>query len=97
MRSDSRLLNAQRNSYKQIKNKNACISPLSSNQTNFGTSTKFFYYNTFFSDNLPATLFNFLSPVLLSMQDKKHSNGRDNKLQRPNQTPQRVFVGGTSH
>lgn len=74
------------------------MSPLSSNQTHSEVSTKLFYYNTFFPDNLPASLFDFLSPVLLSRQDKKHSKGRDKKhKKRPNQTPQRVFVDGTSY
>lgn len=74
------------------------MSPLSSNQTHSEVSTKLFYYNTFFPDNLPASLLDFLSPVLLSRQDKKHSKGRDKKhKKRPNQTPQRVFVDGTSY
>lgn len=73
------------------------MSPLSSNQSNLEVSTKLFYYNTFFPDNLPASLFNLLSPVLLSRQDKKHSKGKDKLKKRLNQTPQRVFVGDTSH
>lgn len=66
------------------------MSTLSSNQSNFEVSTKLFYCNTFFPDNLPASL--------CGSWDKKHSKGRDNKLKkRLNQTPQIVFVGDTSH
>lgn len=64
------------------------MSPLSSNQTHFEVSTKLFYYNTFFPDNLSASLLNFLSPMIFSRQNKKHSKGRDNKLKkRLNQIP----------